>query len=45
MEENPLIWMIQVNGMIVDVRHMPLEVQEIAYAKGYIPYIPGNKKT
>ncbi|SJM95882.1 conserved hypothetical protein [Crenothrix polyspora] len=44
MAENPLIWMIQVNGMIVDVRHMPLEVQEIAYAKGYIPYVPGNKK-
>jgi len=22
---------------------MPLEVQEIAYAKGFIPYIPGKK--
>lgn len=41
MEQNPLIWMLKVNGMIVDVRHMPLEVQQIAYEKGLIPYIPG----
>jgi hypothetical protein len=44
-EQNPLIWMLEVNGMIVDIRHMPLEVQEIAYEKGLIPYIPGSKKT
>ncbi|SJM96539.1 conserved hypothetical protein [Crenothrix polyspora] len=43
-EQNPMIWMITVNGMIVDVRYMPLEVQEIAYKKGLIPYIPGNNK-
>jgi hypothetical protein len=44
-ESNPLVWMLQVNGMIVDVRHMPLEVQEIAYEKGLIPFIPGHKQT
>src|SRR6266487_1816599 len=38
--ENPLIWMIQVNGLIVDARHMPLEIQEEALRKGLIPYIP-----
>ena len=38
-EQNPLIWMLEVNGMIVDVRHMPREVQEIAYEKGLIPYL------
>ena len=42
-DENPLIWMLQVNGLIVDVRHMPREVQEIAYEKGLIPYIPADR--
>lgn len=40
MEQNPLIWMLEVNGFMVDVRHMPLEVQQIAFDKGFIPYVP-----
>lgn len=40
---NPLVWMLQVNGFMVDVRHMPREVQEIAYQKGLIPYIPADR--
>ena len=40
--ENPLTWMLTVNGLVVDIRHMPREVQEIAYEKGLIPYIPGE---
>ena len=44
LDANPLVWMLQVNGLMVDVRRMPLEVQEIAYAKGFIPYIPGKKE-
>ena len=43
MDANPLVWMLQVNGFTVDARHMPLEVQDIAYAKGLIPYVPGRK--
>lgn len=43
-EQNPLIWMVRVNGMTVDIRHMPLDVQKVAYEKGFIPYIPGEKK-
>jgi hypothetical protein len=43
MDENPLIWTLQVNGMIVDIRDMPREVQEIAYEKGLIPYIPDDR--
>lgn len=43
LDANPLVWMLQINGLMVDVRRMPLEVQEIAYAKGFIPYIPGKK--
>lgn len=42
-DENPFVWILQVNGMMVDVRHMPREVQEIAYEKGLIPYIPADR--
>jgi hypothetical protein len=41
--ENPMAWMISVNGMLVDARSLPREIQEIAYEKGLIPYIPGGK--
>jgi len=40
MDENPLAWMIMVNGLIVDVRSMPRAIQEEAYRKGLIPYMP-----
>jgi hypothetical protein len=42
-DSNPLIWTLTVNGMIVDVRHLPIEVQEVAYRKGLIPNVPGAK--
>jgi len=40
MDENPLAWMISVNGLIVDARYAPREIQEEAYRLGLIPYIP-----
>ncbi|MGB5158188.1 DUF6398 domain-containing protein [Desulfobacterium sp. N47] len=40
MDRNPMVWMITVNGLIVDVRTQPREIQEIAYEKGLIPYLP-----
>ncbi len=42
-ESNPMVWMISVNGLVVDVRQMPREVQEMALDKGLIPYVPGDK--
>ena len=42
-DENPLIWMLEVNGLIVDVRNTPREIQEIAFEKGLIPYIPSDR--
>lgn len=41
-EKNPMSWLIQVNGMIVDARAMPREVQEEAVRQGLIPYLPGE---
>lgn len=40
--DNPMAWMISVNGLILDARHVSRKLQEEAYAKGLIPYIPGN---
>jgi hypothetical protein len=41
-ESNPLAWMIQVNGLIVDARYIPRPIQEEAFRKGLIPYIPAD---
>jgi hypothetical protein len=43
-EKNPLMWMAEVNGLLVDLRDMPREVQEIAFEDGLIPYIPADRK-
>jgi len=46
MEGNLMAWMIQLNGLLVDVRYCSLEIQLEAYRKGLIPYLPseGNSK-
>ena len=36
-EDNPFVWMVRVNGFIVDVREAPYEIQEQAYYQGIIP--------
>ena len=42
-EKCPMVWMIEINGFIVDARHLRPEVQEEAFRKGLIPYVPGEK--
>ncbi len=41
-DQNPMAWMISFNGFIIDARSASRPVQEIAYAQGLIPYIPGE---
>lgn len=43
MDENPLVWTLEVNGFLMDIRHAPRELQEAAFAKGLIPYIPADR--
>ena len=43
LDDNPLVWYIMVNGFVVDARSMPRDMQELAYEKGLIPYIPGER--
>lgn len=40
MADNPMAWLIQLNGLIVDARHAPREIQEEAFRRGLIPYLP-----
>ncbi len=37
--DNPLAWMVQLNGLIMDMRMAPRALQAAAFAKGMIPYI------
>jgi hypothetical protein len=43
MDDNPLVWMLNVNGLLMDIRHAPREAQEVAFQKGLIPYIPADR--
>jgi hypothetical protein len=43
LDDNPMAWLIMVNGLAVDARHLSRDIQEIAYQKGLIPYIPADK--
>ena len=44
LDDNPMVWMLQVNGFMMDVRHAPRELQEMAFNKGLIPYIPADRQ-
>ena len=43
MDENPMIWMIEFDGFVVDARLLKREFQDEAYRKGLIPYIPADR--
>jgi hypothetical protein len=39
-----LVWVAEVNGLPVDLRTMPRQVQDLAFAKRIIPYIPEDRQ-
>ena len=39
MADNPMIWMLSVDGLIIDIRQASLELQRQAYESGLIPYV------
>ena len=43
MDRNPMAWMIEFNGFILDARYLKREIQEEAFRKGLIPYIPADR--
>lgn len=42
--KNPLVWMVEVNGFIMDMRAAPPEFQKAAFEKGLIPFIPTDRE-
>ncbi|MBF0551338.1 MAG: hypothetical protein HQK60_12475 [Deltaproteobacteria bacterium] len=42
-DNNFFAWTITVDGLPMDARSLPVELQEVAYRKGLIPYIPGKR--
>ncbi|MDX2256693.1 MAG: DUF6398 domain-containing protein [Pseudanabaenaceae cyanobacterium bins.39] len=42
-DDYPLAWMISVNGFLLDARQAPRAIQEEAFRKGMIPYLPEDK--
>ena len=40
MEVNPLVWMGEMNGFLLDIRDAPLEMQIEAFEQDLIPYLP-----
>jgi hypothetical protein len=43
--QNPMAWLIEVNGLIVDARSMPPAIQAEAYRKGLIPDMPAQRQS
>ena len=41
--DHPYAWFIQVDGLIVDARHVPRAIQEAAFRSGLIPYVPEGR--
>ena len=39
-DSNPMAWMISFNGFVMDARYAPRHIQEAAFARGLIPYLP-----
>lgn len=43
-DDNPLIWILKVNGLLVDIRTCPRDAQVAAYEHGLIPYVPADRE-
>lgn len=44
LDNNPMVWMLKVNGLAMDIRRAPRAIQEQAFRKGLIPYIPADRE-
>jgi hypothetical protein len=42
LDDNPLVWVHEVNGLLLDIHNAPRDAQVDAYKKGLIPYVPAD---
>ena len=45
LDSHPLTWILDVDGLLIDIRHAPVEVQAQALRLGLIPYLPRQTPT
>ena len=38
--QNPRVWIMEVSGLAVHARHVPVDIQVEAFERGFIPYVP-----
>ena len=43
MEDNPFLWLVEVDGFVLDARSLPLELQVECAELGLIPYVPTQR--
>lgn len=41
-DKNPMTWLLEVDGFLVDARRLPPELQVQAWRRGLIPYVPAQ---
>jgi hypothetical protein len=44
LDQNPQVWLVSVDGFILDIRQAARDLQVQAYEAGLIPYIPADRK-
>ena len=44
LDKNPMVWLVQVDGIMIDARSLPLELQMECARRGLIPYVPALKE-
>ena len=44
LEQDPLAWFVEVDGLVVDARDLPVGVQEAAHRDGLIPGVPAAEE-
>ena len=44
-DKNPMAWLLEVNGFLVDARQLPPELQVQAWRQGLIPYVSAHAQT
>jgi len=44
LEQNPFVWMLEVDGIVLDIRHAPVALQEAAFERGLIPFVPAGRE-
>jgi Domain of unknown function (DUF6398) len=44
LDANPRVWLIEVDGLVLDARMLPEEIQVEAWRRGLIPYVPAHRE-